>query len=359
MRKLMMMLTVAAMGAALAGCGSKTSEPAKTEAPKTETGAPASTDAAGGDESQAEASADMGEVVNFKLAENQPDGNPITEGMKMFAEKAKEYSGGTVNIEVYASEQLADESSAIDQLQAGTLDFARVNTNSLSPVVDQFGVFTLPYIFNDTDHKYKVLDGEVGDQAMAALADYNMIGIRYWEAGSRCFYTTNKPIKSVADLKGLKVRVQPADIAIAMVKALGAEATPMAYAEVFQGLQTGVVDGAENDFVSYYTSGHYEVAKNYTLDGHMAPPAILLCSQDAWNKMSAAQQEAVTKAADEAVIWQRQAMQDFQEESRAKVEEAGCEIIEVDVSEFQAAVADVYDQYPQYADAISKIRETK
>ena len=301
------------------------------------------------------ATADMGPTLNFKLAENQPEGNPITEGMHKFADLVKEYTEGTVTIEVYSNAALTDEASSVDQLQLGSLDFSRVNTNSLAPTVDEFGVFAMPYLFTSTEQKYRALDGEAGDAVMAKLDDYGMVGLYFWEAGARCFYTTSKPIRAVEDLKGMKIRVQQTEVAISMVRALGDEATPMDYAEVFQGLQTGIVDGAENDFVSYYTSGHYEVAKYYSLDQHMAPPAILLMSKTSWDKMSEAQQEAVRKAAYEAAVWQRQAMQDYQQESRAACEAAGCEIIDVDVASFQQAVSSVYDEYPRYSEIVAMI----
>lgn len=301
------------------------------------------------------ATADMGPTLNFKLAENQPEGNPITDGMHKFADLVKEYTEGTVTIDVYSNAALTDEASSVDQLQLGSLDFSRVNTNSLAPTVDEFGVFAMPYLFTSTEQKYKALDGEAGDAVMAKLEDYGMVGLYFWEAGARCFYTTSKPIRTVEDLKGMKIRVQQTEVAISMVRALGAEATPMDYAEVFQGLQTGIVDGAENDFVSYYTSGHYEVAKYYSLDQHMAPPAVLLMSKASWDKMSEAQQEAVRKAAYEAAVWQRQAMQDYQQESRAACEAAGCEIIDVDVASFQQAVSSVYDEYPRYSEIVAMI----
>ena len=301
------------------------------------------------------ATADMGPTLNFKLAENQPEGNPITEGMHKFADLVKEYTEGTVTIDVYSNAALTDEASSVDQLQLGSLDFSRVNTNSLAPTVDEFGVFAMPYLFTSTEQKYRALDGEAGDAVMAKLDDYGMVGLYFWEAGARCFYTTSKPIRTVEDLKGMKIRVQQTEVAISMVRALGAEATPMDYAEVFQGLQTGIVDGAENDFVSYYTSGHYEVAKYYSLDQHMAPPAVLLMSKASWDKMSEAQQEAVRKAAYEAAVWQRQAMQDYQQESRAACEAAGCEIIDVDVASFQQAVSSVYDEYPRYSEIVAMI----
>lgn len=305
------------------------------------------------------ATADMGPTLNFKLAENQPEGNPITEGMHKFADLVKEYTEGTVTIDVYSNAALTDEASSVDQLQLGSLDFSRVNTNSLAPTVDEFGVFAMPYLFTSTEQKYKALDGEAGDAVMAKLEDYGMVGLYFWEAGARCFYTTSKPIRTVEDLKGMKIRVQQTEVAISMVRALGAEATPMDYAEVFQGLQTGIVDGAENDFVSYYTSGHYEVAKYYSLDQHMAPPAVLLMSKASWDKMSEAQQEAVRKAAYEAAVWQRQAMQDYQQESRAACEAAGCEIIDVDVASFQQAVSSVYDEYPRYSEIVEMINAVK
>ena len=297
--------------------------------------------------------------LTFKLAENQPEGNPITDGMYKFAELAKEYTNGTVTIDVYPNGALTDEASSVDQLQLSSLDLSRVNTNSLSSTIDAFGVFAMPYLFASTEQKYIALDGEAGKMVTDTLADYNMVPLHFWEAGARCFYTTKTPIRGVEDLKGMKIRVQQTEQAISMVKALGAEATPMDYAEVFQGLQTGIVDGAENDFVSYYTSGHYEVAKFYSLDQHMAPPAILLMSKTSWDKMSAEQQAGVEKAAYEAAVWQRQAMQDFQLESRAACEAAGCEIIEVDVPSFQAAVASVYDEYPQYKEIVAAINAAK
>ncbi len=349
MRKVLSaMLVTAMLTSVLSGCGGASSAAASSTASSAAApaAAPASSESASTDE-----------VFEFKLAENQPADNPISKGMQKFAELAKEKSGGTINIEVYLDAQLGSENETIDQVQAGTLDFARINTSALSSTADEVGVFTLPYIFTSTEHKYKVLDGEIGQGVIDSLEKYNMIGLGYWEAGSRNFYSTKKPIKGVADMKGLKVRVQQSDVAIKMVELLGAAATPMSYGEVYQGLQTGVIDAAENDFVSYYTSGHYEVAKNFTLDGHMAPPAMLLMSKTSWDKLSDNQKAAITEAALEACTWQRKAMNDYQDEARKKVEEAGCEIFEVDAKEFQNSVPSIYEMYPQYASIIEAIQK--
>jgi tripartite ATP-independent transporter DctP family solute receptor len=251
---------------------------------------------------------------------------------------------------------LGNENETIDQVQAGTLDFARINTSAIASTAKEMALYTLPYIFLNFEHKYRVLDGDIGKASVAALDNYNMVGLEFWEAGSRHFYTTKKVVKGLADMKGLKIRVQQSEVAIKMVGLLGAVATPMAYGEVFQGLQTGVIDGAENDFVSYYTSGHYEVAKNFSLDGHMAPPALVIAAKPSFGKLSPDQQKAVREAAREAAAWQRIAMNDFQNESRKAVEAAGCKIYDVNVADFQNAVSAIYDMYPQFAKEIAGIK---
>lgn len=299
------------------------------------------------------------EVITFRLAENQPADNPISKAMEMFADLVSKKTDGSVKIDVYLDGQLGSETETIDQVEAGTLDIARVNTSSLSDTIPDCSVFSLPYIFKNQEHKYKVLDGEIGDKIFSEFSNKNMIGLRFWEAGSRNFYSTEKPIHSVADIKGMKIRVQPNDVAIKMVEALGGAATPMDYGEVYQGLQTGVIQAAENDFVSYATSGHFEVAKYMCLDGHMAPPAVVIMSADSWNKLNDDQKKAIKEAADESCEWQRKAMNDFQLESRKKVEEAGCQINEVNVEEFAKAVQPVYDKYPDLKELIEEIQAVK
>lgn len=296
------------------------------------------------------------ETIVLRLAENQPDNNPVTIAMNKFADLVNKKTDGEIKIEVYANAQLGQESDNIEQVQAGALEIARVNSVTLAQTVKELTVFTLPYIFTGQEHKYKVLDGEIGQEVLKELENYGMVGFGYLEAGSRNFYTTNKPIKSVEDLKGQKIRVQPSEIAIKMVELLGAVPTPMNYGEVFTSLQTGVIDGAENDFVSYYTSGHYEVAKHYTLDAHLSPPALIIMSKDVWDSLSTEHQEAIMAAAEEATEFQRQAMNESQEEFRMEVEEAGSIIYEVDIKEFQDAVAPIYDEMSEYKQIIDKIR---
>lgn len=296
------------------------------------------------------------ESVVLRLAENQPDNNPVTIAMNKFADLVNEKTNGEVTIDVYANAQLGEEAANIEQVQAGALDMARVNSVTLAQTVKELSVFTLPYIFTGQEHKYKVLDGEIGQEVLQKLEDYGMVGFGYLEAGTRNFYTTDKPIQSVEDLKGLKIRVQPSELAIKMVELLGAVPTPMDYGEVFSSLQTGVIDAAENDFVSYYTSGHYEVAKHYTLDGHLSPPALIIMNKDIWDGLSEEHQKAMIEAAEEAIEFERQAMNESQEEFRAEVVQAGSNIYEVDIKEFQDAVAPIYDEMTEYKEIIDRIR---
>ncbi|MGM8212924.1 TRAP transporter substrate-binding protein DctP [Virgibacillus sp. W0430] len=298
------------------------------------------------------------EPVTLRLAENQPDNNPVTIAMMKFAELAEEKSNGSVKIEVYPNAQLGQETENIDQVQDGALEMARVNSVPVAEIVKELAVFTLPYIFTDQDHKYKVLDGEIGQEVTEKFKEHGLISFGYLEAGSRNFYTTDKPIKSVADMKGLKIRVQSSETSIKMVELLGAVPTPMDYGEVFSGLQTGVIDGAENDFVSYYTSGHYEAAKHYSLDGHLSPPALVIMNLELWEGLHESQQKAISEAVEEAIAFEREEMNKSQDEFRAEVEKAGSQIYEVDVQEFQDAVAPIYDEYQELSDLIERVRNT-
>lgn len=299
----------------------------------------------------------MGETVTFKLADNQADGTPNVEGDIHFIELVKEYTNGTVEIELFNNGVLGDEASVVDMLQADTLDIARVSTNSISPTCPAFNVFGMPYVFASDEQKYKALDGEFGQKlTQKLLDDTGLVNLTYFVSGARSFYTSKKPINGVADMSGMKLRAQDDPVTIAMIEALGAAATPMNYSEVYSALETGVIDGAENDFTSYYSSGHYEVAPYYSLDMHTAPSSLLVMSAGSWNKLSDAQKDAVMKAAKDTVQFQRDSVDAFVKKSREAVEEAGCTIIEVDVGEFQQACSSVYDKYPELKEYLDLIK---
>ncbi|WP_202987884.1 TRAP transporter substrate-binding protein [Vibrio sp. S9_S30] len=299
-------------------------------------------------------------ATTLRLAENQPESNPVTVAMHKFAELASTYSNGEIKVKVFSGAQLGQESETIEQTQAGIIDFTRVNSVTLANVSPSIGVFTLPYIFKNVKHKYRVLDGEVGDEVRADLAKYGLVGFDYMEAGTRSFYTTkDNPVKSIEDMKGLKIRVQKSPISISMVNLVGGVATPMNYGEVFSSLQTGVIDGAENDYVSYLTSGHYEVAPNYVEDGHLSPPAILIMNKAKFDALPKNQREAISKAAKEAALFERELMIRANIEAKEKVVAAGVKVTVIDNTPFQEAVQPVYDEFPKLLPLVSKIKAVK
>ncbi|WP_163538675.1 TRAP transporter substrate-binding protein [Gracilibacillus sp. YIM 98692] len=299
------------------------------------------------------------ETVTLKLAENQPEDYPTTIGDKEFARLVEEKTDGRYEIEVYAGGQLGDEVSVIEQVQLGSIDLARVNATPLTQFVDEIGVLSMPFLFESEEEKWEVLNGEKGQELLDTFDGSNLVGLAYYDSGERSFYNTERPVKSPEDLEGLKIRVQQSDLAISVVEALGASATPMEYGEVYSSLQTGVIQGAENNFPSYYTSNHYEVAPYYTVNGYSGTPEVVIGSQKLWDSLSEEDKQAFKEAAQESVSVQREAWAELEEESREAVVEAGSELTEVDdISEWRDAVQEVYDEYEdQYGEWIEKLTE--
>lgn len=296
-------------------------------------------------------------LITLRLSENLTDSNPTTIAMRKFAELVAQKTDGKVQVKVYANAQLGQGTEAIEQVRLGVIDFARVNSVILSNVSPSIGVFTLPYIFKDTRHSRKVLDGPVGDDVLRDLNGYNLVGFHYMEAGFRSFYTREGiTINSLDDLKGLKIRVQPSPISIRMIELLGGVPTPMNYGEVYSSIQTGVIDGAENDHVSYIMSGHYEVAPKYSEDKHLSPPAILIMNHSKFKSLSSKHQQAVREASFESAAFQRGLMDKGASDAIIKLKAAGVTIIPLDNAPFAEAVKPIYDEYPAYKQLIERIR---
>ncbi|WP_417843172.1 TRAP transporter substrate-binding protein [Thalassospira sp.] len=294
----------------------------------------------------------------LRLAENQPENNPVTIAMHRFAELAQEYSNGEIQIQVYAGGQFGQETETIEQTQVGIIEMTRVNAVTLANVTPSVGVFALPYIFKDTNHKYAVLDGDIGKDVRNEMAKAGLVGFDFMEAGSRSFYTREGlPLTGLEDLKGRKIRVQNSPIAIRMVELLGAIPTPMNYGEVFSSLQTGVMDGAENDFVSFLTSGHYEVAKNFLEDEHLSPPAIVVMNKETFDGLPTEQQDAISRAAHEAALYERKLMFEANAKAKQTVIDAGVTVLPVDNTPFQQAILPIYDEFPELSDYINRISE--
>jgi tripartite ATP-independent transporter DctP family solute receptor len=297
------------------------------------------------------------EPIVLKLAENQPDDYPTTIGDKEFAKLVEEKTDGRYKVEVYSGGQLGDEKSVIEQVQLGTIDLARVNGSPLAEFSKDLGVLSMPYLFRDEAHQWDVLNGETGDELLQTLESASLVGLTYYDSGDRSFYNSKKKVEKPEDLKGLKIRVQESSLFISMIESLGASPTPMAYGEVYSALQTGVIDGAENNFPSYYSSNHYEVAKYFTLDGHSRVPEIVIASKVLWDKLSDEDKKAFEEAARESQDVQREAWKELVEKSKQEVEAAGSEIIEItDTAPWREAVQPVYDKFgDQYKEWIEKI----
>ncbi len=282
----------------------------------------------------------------LRSSDTHPDGYPTVEAVKFMGKVLEEKSGGRLCIEVFHSAQLGEEKDSIEQTQFGVIDLNRVSLGPFNNIVPETQIPSLPYIFRSIDHMHKVMDGEIGEEILAAFEPHDLIGLAFFDAGSRSFYNSQKPIKSMDDLKGMKFRVMQSDVFVDMVGALGANATPMPYGEVYSSIQTGVIDGAENNWPSYDSSGHYEVAKYYTLDQHLIVPEVLVMSKKTWESLSPEDQAAVSAAAKEAVPFMRDLWAAREKESEDKIRAAGAEIItDIDKTPFIEAMVPVYEKF--------------
>jgi tripartite ATP-independent transporter DctP family solute receptor len=306
----------------------------------------------------------MAASVVYQLSDNQPGDYPTTIGDNKFAELVKERTGGRIQIDVYHSAQLFDEKSAIEQIQLGGLAFCRVNAQPLSDFTPALGVLSLPYIFRDEDHLWKVLNGPVGQELLDEMEADAMIGLVYYDSGSRSFYNSKREVKSPEDMKGLKIRVQESKLMMGLVSALGASPTPMSYGEVFTGLQSGTIEGAENNWPSYYSTSHYEVARYFTLDHHTRTPEVLCMSKAVWDTLSDEDQKIIKEAAVESQAIQRSSWKEYEAKSIDAIRNGGKNTITevADVVEWQKAVESVYstiDLGPKRDEYIEKIKNVK
>ena len=284
--------------------------------------------------------------TTLRSSDTHPDGYPTVVAVQEMGKMLEERTDGRLCIEVFHSAQLGEEKDTIEQTQFGVIDMNRVSMGPFNNIIEETQVPSLPYIFRSVDHMHKVMDGPIGQQILDAFSDHDLVGLAFYDGGSRSFYNSQKPITSMEDLAGMKFRVMQSDMFVDMVGALGANATPMPYGEVYSGIQTGVIDGAENNWPSYDSSGHFEVAKYYTQDEHLIVPEVLVMSKSSWDKLSAEDQELVRQAAKDSVPVMRELWAAREKESEARVREAGVEVItDIDKTPFIEAMAPVYEKY--------------
>ncbi len=297
----------------------------------------------------------------LKDSDVHPPGYPTVVAVENMGKKLEEATGGRLGIQVYTSMQLGGEKEAIEQAQVGALQLARVSVGALGPVVDDLNVFNLPFLFRNTDHMQKVIDGPIGQALLDKITNnpqVKLVGLCWMDAGARNVYDSKKPIRAIEDLKGQKVRVMGNPMFVDMMNALGGNGVAMGYDQVFSALQTGVVDGAENNPPSFVFDNHYQVAKYYTLTEHLIVPEVLVFSRIAWDKLAPEDQGLLKKFGREAQLDERKLWKEKEADAMQRMKTAGIEIIEVkDKKPFQDAVKPVWDKYgAKYAELIKQIQ---
>lgn len=288
---------------------------------------------------------DVSEKTELKLAHGLAIDHPVHIAMEYMAKRTAELSDGKLTFEIYPAEQLGSEQQCLELVQIGSLAMTKVSAAVMESFTDDYKVFGLPYIFRSKEHVFNVLDGEIGKELLLSTENKWIRGLCYYDAGSRSFYTKNKPIESPDDLAGLKIRVMRSITAVEMIRALGGSATPISWGELYTALQSGVVDGAENNLPSFYSSHHYEVCKQFSLDEHTTIPDIIVISKKVWDKLSDQEKEWLQQAADDSVILERKLWAEAEIKSLEEIEKAGVKVNYPDKAPFIEKVQPLLESY--------------
>jgi tripartite ATP-independent transporter DctP family solute receptor len=289
------------------------------------------------------------------------EGYPNTVALDQFAAELAETTD--ITLQMFHGGVLGSQPDAIEQVRNGGIQVGQFNLGPMGPIIPTTNVVSLPFIFNDVPHMFRAMDGEAGKIFEAAMAAEGVVPLAWYDSGARSFYNSERAITTPADVEGLKVRVMNNDLFVDMIAQLGGNATPMAFGEVYQSLKTGVIDGAENNYPSYESTGHFEVAGFYSISQHLIIPECLCVSTEAWEALDADTQAAVRTAARNSAETQRELWATREAESRAKVEAAGVKINDVeDKAAFQERMTPVYEGFveanPDLASVIEAIQNT-
>ena len=307
--------------------------------------------------------ADAQQKLVLKATDVHPLGYPTVEAVVQMGKKLESATNGRLSIQMYPSMQLGGEKEMIEQAQVGALAIARISVGPMGPIVPEMNVFNLPFMFRDDAHMEKVIDGPIGDELLKKLSESkaNLIGLCWMNAGTRNVYNSKKPIQTVDDLKGLKIRMMGNPVFVDTMNSLGGNGVSMGFDQLISAMQTGVVDGAENNYPTYESGQHYRYAKYYSKTGHLMIPEILVFSKKIWDELSKDDQALILKFAKEAQQEERKFWYDREKESLKKMVESGAVVNEVaDKKPFQAAVKPVWDKYGgQHAALIQRIQDVK
>lgn len=302
--------------------------------------------------------ADETEIKEIKLGHGLDISHPVHKAMEYMAERLLEKSDGTMVIDIYPNNQLGSERECLELLQIGSLGMTKVSTGVMENFVPSYQVFGLPFLFRDREHRFEVLEGEIGENFLNKSIDKRLKGLTYYDAGSRSFYS-KRLVETPQDLKGLKLRVMESNTAINMVKSLGGSPTPIAWGELYTALQQGIVDGAENNLPSFYLSRHYEVCKFFVVDEHTALPDVLVISTVIWNKFSPQEQRWIKEAAEESSEYQKGIWREAELEALEEIKKAGVTVTIPDKELFRAQVQSMYDEFskdPEIREIIDEIQ---
>lgn len=298
-------------------------------------------------------------VKTITLSHGLDVNHSVHKAMLKMGEVLDSISGSNMMIEIYPNQQLGTERESLELLQIGSLDMTKVSAAVMENFAPKMKVLGLPFLFKDRQHSFNVLDGSIGKELLDDGEQYWLKGMGYYDAGSRSFYTKDKPVNNPEDLKGLKIRVQESATAMDMVTKLGGSPTPISWGELYTSLQQGVVDGAENNPPSFYLSRHYEVCKYYSLDEHTVLPDVLIIGTQTWNRLSDKEQKWLQIAVDHSVKYQRKLWALAEEEALEEVIKAGVEVIKPDKKLFSIKVESMYDQFKKEKEIYRLIQEIK
>ncbi len=304
----------------------------------------------------------VAQAAEFRSSDIHPDDYPTVQAVRHMGETLAKATNGRHTIKVFAKSALGNEKDTIEQTKLGALAMTRVNVAPMNNICPATMVPTMPFLFRSTEHMRKVLDGAIGDEILKDCESQGFIGLAFYDSGSRSIYSVKKPVKTLADTKGMKIRVQQSDLWVALMEAMGANATPMPFGEVYTALKTGLVDAAENNYPSYESTRHFEVAKYYNKTEHSMAPEILLFSKKVWDGLTPEDQKAIRAAAKESVGHMRKLWDEREAKSLETVKAGGAQIVEVDKASFQATMKPVYDKFlkdPKLQDLVKRIGDVK
>ena len=299
----------------------------------------------------------------FRAADTQNEDYPTVQALRYMGSLVEERSGGRLQIRVFHSRQLGEEKETIEQTRAGAIDLNRTNVALIGNFVPAMNVLAMPFLFRSIEHMQKVLDGPIGSEILNSFEPFGFVGLAFYDSGARSIYNSVRPVRTLADLKGLRIRVQQSELMSDMIKALGAEPVELPYGQVLTGLATKLIDGAENNWPSFVTTDHYKFAGYYSLTEHTMSPEVLVMSQKAWASLSAEDQRIFRESALRSSRFMREKWRDLEEQSRARAEAAGVTIVkDIDRKPFEEAMLPLYEQVRRdaaSAQLIDRIRKVE